>query len=857
MSIKLRDLIRNVRAQKTAADERAVITKECAEIRTAIRDGKDKVRSRNLSKLIYIHMLGYPTDFAQMETIKLLSSDSYTEKRVGYLALGLLLDERQEVLTLAQNHIKIDLTNRQEHIQTLSLCTIANIAGEDMARDLITEVVQLLDHSNPNLKKKACLSALRIVYRVPEMAEQCLDRLTGMLNERNHGVLLASLALVTHCLSVDEGKSFLPVYRKTIPLAGQWLKNLVMSPYALEHDVQGIADPFLQVRLLAYLRVLGAGDQHGSEQMNDILAQVATNTEGSKNCGSAILYECVKTIIHIESDPGLRVLGVNILGRFLVNRDNNIRYVALNTLVKVVEKDIQAVQRHKNTIVDCLKDVDISIRRRALDLIYTLVNGSNVRMLVPDLINYLSFAQQSEFKEDLTTKICTVVERFAPSAQWHIETLIRVMSLAGPYVPENVANKLIALVSQVDAALQLQSVDKLWQEISQPLDVALMQKESLITAGVWCVGEFSDLLQKQYPDEGQFAENLVMTITNILQSTRSLVVKQYSLNSLLKIAVRFPTVNILVTPTFEQYQCSLEVELQQRAWEYLQLLECGEPEIAASAADRMPHIEMSFVMREDGVGAAAQPAASPVSAVPAAAAVATPTEAAPAPAAVAAPAAAPQPAEGFLDSIFDAPAPTPQPAQPTGAPAAVPAPAQPAPKMGLDLDDLFDGGGAPAGAPAPAPAVAPDVFAPGPAPVQPVQQMPAAQPMPAVQGQMLGQISAFQGANLRMVMNVSRPSPELQHKVNVDAVIFNLTHAPITGVSFMAAVTRTASLEMRPLPLDTIQPGAYITQTMVVDNDNGGNQGLKPIVMKIRLGYVASSGQCNEEFTVSGFPSTR
>jgi len=37
MSLKLRDLIRNVRACKTAAEERAVIAKECAEIRTAFK----------------------------------------------------------------------------------------------------------------------------------------------------------------------------------------------------------------------------------------------------------------------------------------------------------------------------------------------------------------------------------------------------------------------------------------------------------------------------------------------------------------------------------------------------------------------------------------------------------------------------------------------------------------------------------------------------------------------------------------------------------------------------------------------------------------------------------------------------
>lgn len=106
--------------------------------------------------------------------------------------------------------------------------------------------------------------------------------------------------------------------------------------------------------------------------MNDILAQVATNTENLRvrphhfthlicflthpqNVGNSILYECVQTILNIESESGLRVLAVNILGRFLINRDNNIRYVALNTLSQVVASDAQAVQRHRNIIVDCLK----------------------------------------------------------------------------------------------------------------------------------------------------------------------------------------------------------------------------------------------------------------------------------------------------------------------------------------------------------------------------------------------------------------------------------------------------------------------------------------------------------------------
>eukprot|EP00555_Chaetoceros_dichaeta_P012001 CAMPEP_0198256492 /NCGR_PEP_ID=MMETSP1447-20131203/6413_1 /TAXON_ID=420782 /ORGANISM="Chaetoceros dichaeta, Strain CCMP1751" /LENGTH=213 /DNA_ID=CAMNT_0043943165 /DNA_START=112 /DNA_END=750 /DNA_ORIENTATION=+ len=204
MSLKLRDLIRKVRTCKTAGEERAVIAKESAMIRTAIREEQVHFRHRNVAKLLFMHMLGYPTYFGQLECMKLIASPHFPEKRIGYLGMMLLLSEQADVLMLATNALKNDLNSDNKFVSGLALCAIGNLATADMSRDLAPEVDKHLKSTNPYLRKKACLAMARCLTKCPDMVEDFVERVVTLLKDRSHGVLITVVQLMTQVLIMDQ-----------------------------------------------------------------------------------------------------------------------------------------------------------------------------------------------------------------------------------------------------------------------------------------------------------------------------------------------------------------------------------------------------------------------------------------------------------------------------------------------------------------------------------------------------------------------------------------------------------------------------------------------------------------------------
>jgi len=590
--MRLRDLIRQIRAARTAADERSVINKECAYIRSTFREEDNVWRCRNVAKLLYIHMLGYPAHFGQMECLKLIASPKFTDKRIGYLGAMLLLDERQDIHLLITNSLKNDLNSQTQFVVGLALCALGSICSPEMSRDLAGEVERLMKSPNTFIRKKAALCAARIIRKVPEFQEVFLPASRSFITEKNHAVLITGITLITEMC--ERCQDTLAYFKKMVPNLVKILKNLIMSGYSPEHDVCGVSDPFLQVKILRLLRILGHNDEDASEQMNDILAQVATNTESTKNVGNAILYETVISIMEIKSESSLRVLAVNILGRFLLNTDKNIRYVALTTLLKTVQADYNAVQRHRSTIVDCLKDPDVSIRKKAMELCFALINSSNIKSMSKELILFLEKSDY-EFKSICSSNLCICAEKYAPNTKWHIDTMIRVLTTAGNYVRDDVVGNSIQLISEA-SALHAYAVQQLWAQL---LINDLENKKPLVQVAMWTLGEFADLLNIPYVDETistneveqplNVSEDQVIDVCEevLTSNLMNIVTKEYTIEALMKLSVRFPDHAARIKKLLDLFSCHMNIELQQRAVEFCTLF-TKHSNLRPSLLEKMP-----------------------------------------------------------------------------------------------------------------------------------------------------------------------------------------------------------------------------------------------------------------------------
>ena len=590
--LKIRQLIKRVRACRTAEEERSVINKESAEIRNLSKDPNSPNKARNLCKAIYMQMMGYQTSFMQMSCINLLASSDFTEKRIAYSALPLVIDTTSQVLLLATSTIKKDLQNRENpEIQALALNAVGDVCTPDMCREISMEVANIIQNTeDSNVKKRAACAGVVIIKNCPEMIDSYIDKIPLLLEDRTHSVCLSGIYLVLEMIS--KNPSIVEKIKKYHSMFVKYEKSLLSVSYSPEFDVNGITDPFLQAKILEIMQYTAKDDKNLIDELADLFVSVQSITESSKQTGYALQYEIIKAINNLNASSGMKSLSNNILGKFLSSNDYNLKYIALNTLKDVARKDLASVQKHRALILEFLKDNDISLQKRALDLIYLIINKNNLKNITKECLIFLPKAED-EIKYELTKKLQDSIVKYSASYKWEIDSLIKMVINSKGKIYEDVLSQIIN---------EIIKVKDLYIYSSHKAFLALKVKKnennpSLAKLCIYIIGELCTYLTNNNTLNCK-NEQITVSEDDILNLLKEVGIKnnnlgnetviEYLLNALVKLLIKFPDKRNEIESIIKNYKRSYFSEVQSRALEYLQFNKSNKNEMKNKIVGAVP-----------------------------------------------------------------------------------------------------------------------------------------------------------------------------------------------------------------------------------------------------------------------------
>jgi hypothetical protein len=423
---------------------------------------------------------------------------------------------------------------------------------------------------------------IKMVKKVPDLIPQLQPCVQKLLNNNAHSVVMSGLEMVIQIIKTD--KSQIKTWTKFAPAFVKILNNL-NQPTKFLNDA---SNPFLQVKVLEILGLL----KTSSVEQDTILTSIINSVDKNRSEGRAVLLQTVQTVVITSKDKGHRSLALNSIARLLSFRDSNILYSVLCVLSNVLNEsneggkaDHNALQRYKSAVVHCLDNPDISVRRRALDVISGLTDANNVELLVPEILKYLHLAD-AEFRTEIVGRIFSSIQKFSPSEQWTFDSIVLMLNESGGYVKSDIISTTCDLVlnSKTMHQYAVQNLHKFFSNGSS--------SQPLIQVGSWIYGEYGESKQE--------LNDLLSQLLILPQTTNE--TKGYILTALAKIAAR-ASENKQILETIQASTINNDLEIHQRAIEYLHLL----PETEYSSAVLAPFPPKNVDLTSEAVSQTSAP----------------------------------------------------------------------------------------------------------------------------------------------------------------------------------------------------------------------------------------------------------
>ncbi|XP_011518231.1 AP-2 complex subunit alpha-2 isoform X1 [Homo sapiens] len=527
-----------------------------------------------------------------MEAVNLLSSNRYTEKQIGYLFISVLVNSNSELIRLINNAIKNDLASRNPTFMGLALHCIASVGSREMAEAFAGEIPKVLvaGDTMDSVKQSAALCLLRLYRTSPDLVPMgdWTSRVVHLLNDQHLGVVTAATSLITTLAQKNPEE-----FKTSVSLAVSRLSRIVTSASTdlQDYTYYFVPAPWLSVKLLRLLQCYPPPEDPAvrgrlTECLETILNKAQEPPKSKKvqhsNAKNAVLFEAISLIIHHDSEPNLLVRACNQLGQFLQHRETNLRYLALESMCTLASSEFshEAVKTHIETVINALKtERDVSVRQRAVDLLYAMCDRSNAPQIVAEMLSYLETADYS-IREEIVLKVAILAEKYAVDYTWYVDTILNLIRIAGDYVSEEVWYRVIQIVINRDD-VQGYAAKTVFEALQAPAC-----HENLVKVGGYILGEFGNLIAGDPRSSPLIQFHLLHSKFHLCSvPTRALLLSTY-----IKFVNLFPEVKPTIQDVLrsDSQLRNADVELQQRAVEYLRLSTVASTDILATVLEEMP-----------------------------------------------------------------------------------------------------------------------------------------------------------------------------------------------------------------------------------------------------------------------------
>ncbi|CAF0958357.1 unnamed protein product [Adineta ricciae] len=503
----LHDLVRGIRSHKD--NESKFINEAIDEIKQELKQDNMSVKANAVNKLTYLQMLGYDISWSAFNIIEVMSSNKFTFKRIGYLAASQCFHEGTDVLMLTTNMIRKDLNSSSMYEAGLAMSGLSCFINVDLARDLANDIMSLLSSTKPYIRKRAVLLLYKVFLNNPDALKPAFPRLREKLEDQDPGVQAAAVNVICE-LARRNPKNYLSLAPIFFRLMTSSTNNWVLIKI---------------IKLFGALTPL-------EPRLGKKLIEPLTNLIHSTSAMS-LLYECINTVIAVlvsistglpnhEASIQLCVQKLRIL---IEDSDQNLKYLGLLAMSKILQTHPKSVQAHNDLILQCLDDKDESIRLRALDLLSGMVSKKNLMDIVRKLMIHMHKSEGSHYRDELLSKIIGVCSQndyqHIANFEWYVSILVELTRLEGTKHGGMISLQLLDVAVRVESIRQFACNQM--AILLENAHVFILGSNSssvaeVLYAAAWICGEFSSYLNEPEKTLGAMLNTKITAFPGHIQS---------------------------------------------------------------------------------------------------------------------------------------------------------------------------------------------------------------------------------------------------------------------------------------------------------------------------------------------------